>query len=148
MNISYDALTSAFLGKITEYELLKLDVTTRTEVVDGYMKKACASFNDICKYDLSDRNDEERMFNADFDEADVDTIIDIVSEGMVVQWLKPYVYKQENLENALNTNDYSGYSPAELLHRISEAYKVVKRDFRNMVVNYSYDTGDLTDLSL
>ena len=148
MGISYDVFVNAFLSKITEYELLKLNENDRTDLVDSYLRTSSSSFNKFCKYDLSDRDDEKRMFNADIDDSDLDDIIDIVSEGMLIQWMKPYVYKQENLENMLNTTDYSGYSPAELLHRISEAYTNVKKDYRNMVVNYTYDKGYLTTLSL
>lgn len=67
---------------------------------------------------------------------------------MIVQWLKPYTYKSENLENVLNTSDYTTYSPAELLLRITNAYKMAQRDFRNMRVDYSYNHGDLGSLSL
>ena len=89
-----------------------------------------------------------RYLAFDIKEEDIDEIVDIVTEGMLVHWMKPYVYKQENLENSLNTADYSGYSPAELLHRIEEAYSVVKKDFTNRIRSYSYEKGDLTDLHI
>lgn len=148
MNISYDDFTSVFLDKVTEYTIAGMADDFRTEIVDGYMKRAIAQFNKVCKYDLKSRNDDERKFNADIEKEDIDEIVDIVTEGMLVQWMKPYVYKQENLENSLNTADYSGYSPAELLHRIEEAYSVVKKDFTNRIRSYSYEKGDLTDLHI
>ena len=40
MSIPYDAFTGAFLYKISEFELLELDDNTRTEVIDGYRKRA------------------------------------------------------------------------------------------------------------
>ena len=48
----------------------------------------------------------------------------------------------------MSTSDLSTYSPAELLYRITEAYKTVKRDFSNMMKEYSYNHGDLTELWL
>ena len=84
----------------------------------------------------------------DIPEKDLDEISDIISEGMLVQWMKPYMYKQENYENMINTTDYSGYSPAELLNRITAAYKMCKRDFSNMMKDYSYNHGDLSELHL
>lgn len=148
MSISYDIFTDAFLNKIKEYNFLRLDDSTRTTIVDDYMKKACARFGRICRYDILNGDDENRSFNITIPDSEIDDIVDIVSEGMVMNWMKPYVYKQENLENALNTTDFSGYSPAELLHRINETYANVKKDFINMIKNYSYDYGDLSDLSL
>ena len=67
---------------------------------------------------------------------------------MVVQWLQPYMFKSENLENILNTADYSMYSPAELLLRVREVYQMAQRDFKNMIKDYSYDHGDLSNLAL
>ena len=147
--ISYDVFTTAFLLKIMEYEFASIDEDERTEMVDAYMKRAIADFKSICVYDLSSTgDDDEREFDVEIPDEDIDEIVDIISEGMVVQWLKPYVYKQENLELALNTRDFTTYSPAELLRRVGEAYKQAQRDFVNMQREYSYRHGDLTVLHL
>ena len=148
MGVSYDVFTNAFLGKVTEYDFIPLDQYDRNSIVDGYMKRACAQFSRLCEYDLLDRDDNIREFAADIPEEDIDEIADIISEGMLVQWMKTYFYRSENLENVLNTADYSAYSPAELLYRITEAYNTAKRDFSNMMKEYSYNHGDLSDLHL
>ena len=149
MSISYDAFTGAFLAKITEYDLLSMADASRTDIVDGYMKRAISTFNKICKYDLiSHADDTERQFDVDIKEQDVDELVDIVSEGMVVQWLKPYVYRQELLENTLNTRDFTTYSPAELLMRVGNAYNKAQKDYTQMVREYSYNTGNLAVLHL
>lgn len=148
MGVSYDIFTTHFLDKATSYDFIKLDEYDRTKTVDGYMKRACSQFNKICKYDIVNGDDNDRKFNIDIPDNEIDEIADIISEGMLVQWMKPYVYKQENYENILNTTDFSGYSPAELLYRITEAYKICKKDFSNMMKDYSYSHGDLSDLHL
>jgi hypothetical protein len=148
MSVSYDIFTESFLSKVKEYDFLKLDEYDRTRTVDGYMKRACAQFNRICLYDIINGDDDMREFSADIPSEDIEEIADIISEGMLVQWMKPYMYKQENYENMLNTTDYSGYSPAELLNRITSAYTMCMRDFSNMMKEYSYNHGDLSDLHL
>lgn len=148
MSVSYNLFTAAFLGKVTEYDFLKLDDYDRNSVVDGYMKRACAQFNKICKYDLVTGDDALRELQTTIPDDEIDEIVDIVSEGMMVQWMKPYFYRADNLENVLNTSDFSQYSPAELLYRITNAYNTSKRDFTNMMREYSYNHGDLSDLSL
>ena len=149
MSISYDFFTDAFLNKINEFELVELQDDFRTEVVDGYMKRAIAGFRKNCKYDLiSSQDDVLREFIVDMSEDDMDELADIISEGMVVQWLKPYVYRQENLENILNTRDYTMYSPAELLLRVGNAYRQASKDYIQMIREYSYNHGDLTDLHI
>lgn len=148
MSVSYDIFTGHFLDKVKEYDFIKLDEYDRTKVVDGYMKRACSQFNKICKYDIVNGDDNIREFEIEIPDDEIEEIADIVSEGMLVQWMKPYMYKQENYENMINTTDYSGYSPAELLYRITEAYKMCKKDFANMMKDYSYNHGDLSDLHL
>lgn len=149
MNISYDMFAGAFLSKITEYDFLSILEDVREPIVDGYMKRAIASFNKVCAYDLvGTASDETRDFSAEIRESDVDEILDIVSEGMVVQWLKPYVYKQELLESVLNTRDFTTYSTAELLLRVGGAYKDAQKDFTQMIREYSYNHNDLTRLHL
>lgn len=151
MSIPYDVFAAAFLSKITEFDLLSLDDASKTEIVDGYMHKAISNsnFKKVCGYNLSaTKDDENREFGVDIAEDVLDEIVDIVSEGMVVQWLKPYVYKQEILENVLNTKDFTTYSPAELLLRVGNTYAKAQKDYLSMIREYSYNHGDLTDLHL
>lgn len=149
MSVPYDVFAGAFLAKISEYSFLSLTEEDRTEMVDGFMKRALSAFRKNCKYDLFTTGDDNtRTFSVDIPEADLTEISDIVSEGMVSQWLKPYVNKQENLENVLNTKDFSTYSPAELLLRVGNAYAKVQKDYTNMIREYSYNHGDLSDLHL
>lgn len=149
MGVPYDNFTEAFLSKVTEYEFVNLKDFERNGLIDGYMKRAIASFKKICKYDLSTTGDDIiREFDVEINNGDLDEIIDIVSEGMLVQWMKSYTYKQENLENVLNTKDFTTYSPSELIMRIGNAYAAVQKNFTNMMREYSYNHGDLSDLHL
>lgn len=148
MSVSYDVFANAFLNKVTEYDFVRLDAFDRNSIVDGYMKRACSQFNHICQYDLVSGDDNVRELYVTIPDEDIDEIADIVSEGMLVQWMKPYFYRSENLENVLNTSDYSAYSVSELLYRITSAYNQSKKDFTNMMREYSYNHGDLSDLSL
>lgn len=148
MSVSYDVFTGAFLAKVTEYDF-PIGSFERNEMVDGYMKRAIAEFKKICKYDLTSTADDIiREFHVEVAPEDMDELANIISEGMLAQWMKPYVYRQENLENVLNTRDFTSYSPAELLLRIKDTYSMVQRGFTNMMREYSYNHGDLTDLHL
>lgn len=149
MGLSYDVFVGAFLSKISEFELMNLDDAHRTEAVDGYLKRAVSAFQKNCMYDLfTTSNDETREFSVDVAENEMDELVDIISEGMVVQWLKPYVYQQELLQNVLNTRDYTQYSPAELLMRVGNAYSKAQKDYTQMIREYSYNHGNLTELHL
>lgn len=149
MAVSYDTFVGAFLGKISEFDFAQLSDEDRTAVVDSYLKRAAVEFGRICVYDIvTTANDAERAFDVDIAPGDIDEIVDILSEGMVVQWLKPYLYRQEILENVLNTRDFTLYSPAELLMRVGNAHKQAQANYTQMVREYSFNHGDLTVLHL
>lgn len=145
----YDLIIEAFLSKISEYELMQLDVDSRTNEVDDYLKRALSAFRKNCRYDLfTTRNDTERRFDVEVADEDVDELVEIISEGMLVQWLKQYVNQQELMQTVLNTRDFTQYSPAELLMRVGNAYKQAKNDYTQMIREYSYNHGDLSDLHI
>lgn len=146
-NVSFDLFTGAFLSKISEFDFVDLSIETRESIVDGYMRRAFSAFKKNCKYDLiGSVDDTSRSLALSIDEDDIDEIVDIISDGMVVQWLKPYLYQQENLQNVLNTRDFSAYSPATLLQQIRETHTKAKQDFIQGIREYSYNHGDLTKL--
>ena len=148
MSVSYDVFTEAFLDKVEDFAFA-IGGQDNVDMVDRYMKRAISSFRKICKYDLSTTGDDDlREFNVYIPPDDLEEIIDIISEGMLVHWMKPFVHKQENLENVLNTRDFSSYSPSELVFRINEAYKQAQTNYVNRMRGYSYDHGDLTDLHM
>lgn len=152
MSITYDSIREDFLLKINEFKLLDLinrgDDDYAAKVIDSYMRRAISEFKHVCGYDFSLKDDESGEFVDEFSIGDVDEIVNIITDGMVVQWLKPYVNQQELLENTINTRDYTTYSPSELLYRIGNAYNKAKFDYVQATREYSYNHGDLTTLHL
>lgn len=150
MIVPYDTFTAAFLSKITEYDILLIDNENRTTIIDGYMKKAISTFQHICECDfITTADDTDRQYDTDLtSDDDLTEIVDIISEGMVVYWMKPYVYKQELLEMVLNTRDFTTYSPAEMIHRMGEAYGKAQADFTQMMREYSFNHCDLSTLHI
>lgn len=147
--VPYDIFTGAFLAKVSEFDFASMGDFERNSVVDGYMKRAIADFRKNCQYDFSTTADDIlRRFDVEVKEEDIDELAEIISEGMLVQWMKPLTYRQEGLENVLNTRDFTTYSPAELLMRVGEAYKRAQRDFTNKIREYSYNHGNLKVLHL
>ena len=144
MSVPYDLFTGAFLSKITEFDILQLVEEDQTAIVDGFMHRALNNFKHMCKYDfITTRDDDNRIFDVEVSGKDLDEIVDIISEGMVVQWLKPYLYKQTLLRNVLNTRDFTVYSPAELLKQVRATYEKSQKDFTQMMREYSFNHGNL-----
>ena len=141
----YKAFIDTFLDKISDYKLLNYDDYLVDELAVGYMKRVCTKFDKICQADLSQQDDNEYAFLSD--EID-DEIIDIVTDGMVVEWLRQYVNNSDNLENILNTKDFTMYSSKNLLAEIKSLYQDEQKAFTNSMREYSYNHGDLSNLYL
>ena len=141
----YKAFIDTFLDKISDYKLLNYEDYLVDEIAVGYMKRVCTKFDKICQADLSQQDDNEYAFLSD--EID-DEIIDIVTDGMVVEWLRQYVNNSDNLENILNTKDFTMYSSKNLLAEIKSLYQDEQKAFTNSMREYSYNHGDLSNLHL
>lgn len=143
MATPYSDVFNVFLGKITDYDLPKFNDIDREDILEGYMVSACVKFNKVCLVDLYDRNNDSKQFNNDLD----DEIIDIITENMLVEWLKPKLLSTENLENALSTKDFSLFSPAYLLGNIRETMNLIKKEARVLINNYSFNNADPEELT-
>ena len=141
----YKAFIDTFLDKISDYKLLNYEDYLVDELAVGYIKRVCTKFDKICQADLSQQDDNEYAFLSD--EID-DEIIDIVTDGMVVEWLRQYVNNSDNLENILNTKDFTMYSSKNLLAEIKSLYQDEQKAFTNSMREYSYNHGDLSNLHL
>ena len=141
----YKAFIDTFLDKISDYKLLNYEGYLVDELAVGYMKRVCTKFDKICQADLSQQDDNEYAFLSD--EID-DEIIDIVTDGMVVEWLRQHVNNSDNLENILNTKDFTMYSSKNLLAEIKSLYQDEQKAFTNSMREYSYNHGDLSNLHL
>jgi len=131
---SYSEIIEVFLNKITDMDLPRFDDLVRESIIINYMKSACTKFAKVCAVDLYDRNDVEKCFNSVLD----DEIIDIITENMLVEWLKPKVLFTDNLSNILNTKDFSMYSPANMLKELRETLTYLKKSARGLINNYSF----------
>ena len=142
MSTPYSDVYNDFLGKVTDYDLPKFIDTDREEILFGFMKSACVKFKKVCLVDLYDRDEVLTQFNQNLD----DEIIDIITELMIVEWLKPKVLSTENLKNCLSTKDFSLFSPANLLKEMREIFTKCKNDSRGLINNYSFSHADFTKL--
>jgi len=149
VSVPYDIFVNSFLSKVTEYEYMHLDREYAVDIIDGFMKRALQAFRKNCKYDFfSTADDAARMFTLDIPADDLEEIVNIVSDGMIAQWMKPYVNKTTLLRNVLNTRDFTTYSPAELLLRVGNAYEKAQKEFIQGIREYSYNHGKLTELHI
>ena len=146
--LSYEEFISSVFAKATEYHFCYFTDDENNTTAINLLRGACVGFY-TCRYDLSDRDDENQTFNFEVeDNREKNYIIDVLSDGMIVYWLMPYVYKSENYENLLTPTEFSEHSPSQFLRQIRTTFKETKDEFSRRVNEYSYEFADLTQLNM
>ena len=132
MGTPYTEVIDNFSKMITEYKLTKLLEEERDEYIIALMNSALAKFERTNPEQLA------RLDNTQFVNDLEDDEIDIICNLMIVEWLKPYLFSVDNLENLMTTKDWAEYSPANLLRQIRETYDLARLESKRMVKNYTY----------
>ena len=144
MNTTYKYIFAEFKDKITDTDLLMFMEDLQNEMLVALMNKAISKCERVVKeeVDLSKRDDELMTFLVDIPSE----VIDIITEWMVVYWLKPYVNNIENLRNNLSTKDFTVFSPANLLEKIGDRYTSARKYARSITNEYSFMIADMARL--
>jgi len=164
MGLKYDTIINAFLLKITSYDYVNIDEEDFYNQVHVFLRGACSDFEHVFRprtgFSFSDRDDEERCFNWELpltvktatrnDLITEDEVVDIVSEGMVIRWLKSFLYSGDSLDlgNFLQTKDFSPYSPSNFLTSLRGLYDETRATYRNLINDFSYKHGELRELHM
>lgn len=141
MAIAFDAIYDAFRDKAIEYDLYELSDETSEDILRGWLKGATSKFSNACVNDLSDRDEDEKQFNCDLSDVE----IDILAQCMVYMALKPKLNNSDLFKNSLSAKDYSTFSPANLLNAISDVYKRCEQETNSMINKYTFDHHDVRD---
>ena len=129
--------------KFSDYEILKLDIQSREDVLKRYLMSAAVEFNPVCLFDLT-KYDEN---NCAFDDDLTDECLEILALGVCDRWLSSRLLNSELLKNSLSTKDYSYYSPANLLEKINELSTRIRKEYKNAIICYSYNNNLITSLN-
>lgn len=138
----YDKIYSKFLANISDYDFLLMEQPDIDQLLLELLDSAVAEF-EICKSDLSDRDDKKLQFNVELTPQE----IEILALGMTCHWLRPKVMNTDNLRNALNTKDYTTFSPAKLLEQMIALQKQMDDKLSSRIILYSYRRGNISSLT-
>ena len=139
MATTIQSIVEQFTSRIRDYNWMDYYPSELDQITESYLKSSIASFKRLCKSDLTVQNDE---IAGDL----TDEEIGILVNGMILEWLKPFIYNSDNLRNGMNTKDYSEFSPANLLKEMSAVYTSLKQEHDSDIVKYSYFYGDVGTL--
>lgn len=144
MSTPYSKIIDAYLDKIDDYKMIEYTDDEIREDAIVYMHRVCSDFEHICLTDLSDWDDTLQRFEADLSSEE----IQIIAKGMVVEWMRPIVYRSAAMQNVLNLKDASFFSPSKIMEQKALAFEKAEKMYRNAKLDYSYDHGEIGELSL
>ncbi len=143
MGTKYEEIFDRYRARVRNYDFLDYDAITRLEYQKDLLALAVSDFEDICKQDLNDREDDILSFAATLTNREKD----ILALGMVLHFVEPYVYSTDALQNALNTKDFSLYSPANLLEKMTELMEMTEKRLRREINLYSFRNNEISGLT-
>lgn len=143
MGTKYEEIFDRYRARVRNYDFLDYDAITRLEYQKDLLALAVGDFEDICKQDLNNREDDILSFSVTLTNREKD----ILALGMVLHFVEPYVYNTDALQNALNTKDFSLYSPANLLEKMTELMEMTEKRLRREINLYSFRNNEISGLT-
>lgn len=142
MSTPYSKIINRFLRKITDYGLLEFSDDIKDEMIIELLDSACGTFERLCKSDLSLRDDNSQEFQEDLTSNE----INIITEIMISEWIKPFEYTNELLENSLTTRDWNEYANSNQLRVVSAVAERIEKKCDKLMKDYSYFFGNMNNL--
>lgn len=137
-SVKYDDIFSLFLSKVRDFDFLRLDEPEVYDLLAEKLRMAVSvpvirkNFSKVTLDDKERNMSFELKFQVDADE-DKDYVIMLVSEQMVVEWLRPVVYNRVNLAQMFGTKEGKFFSQAQHLGELRALLKDAEHRVRDMM---------------
>ena len=144
MTVSHDTIFSRFLAKIKDYSFLSLPSDTAYDFMREWLHSTVSKPH-IRKLFESISLDDEIMtiqftlVNTIDDEYDLDFVIEVLVQGMMIEWLTPRVNSMENISQMFSGSEEKFYSQSSHLSEIQTLLKSLKNEQRKLTRNHGYD---------
>lgn len=140
MSTPYAVVDNSFLNKITDDLLLTMPDEYLEKTIDSFRVSASIKFKQCPS--LLNRDDVLRKYNATL----TDEEVEILSNLMVLEWLKQRINSIELLKQNMSLKDYHMYSQANHLDTLLKLRKDTSSDIDKLIVSYTYSNNNLSDL--
>lgn len=136
---TYRELADSLFDKIKSYDFLEMTEDKAYEIVIGYLRPAIVKF-DNCKQDLSDRDNENKMFNFHL----TDDTFELLVNYMVVEWLTSnYILTWSALKSSLTSSEFKKIDTKDMLTKTMELRKMLMGENDQKAINKSYKKSEL-----
>ena len=144
MTSDYSDIYSRFLIRVTDYDFAGLDEYLANSMMNSWIKSVLSKpmvrrlFSSIIidddveqiEYDLVDPWD---------DVADQDFVENLISIGMVTEWVAPKYHSVLNTNQFFSNKEQSFYSQANHMEQLKQMYEKSQVDFRKLIRDRGYN---------
>ena len=131
MSTPYAVVDNSFLNKITDDLLLTMTDEYLEKTIDSFRVSASIKFKQCPS--LLNRDDVLRQYNSTL----TDEEVEILSNLMVLEWLKQRINSIELLKQNMSLKDYHMYSQANHLDTLLKLRKDTNSDIDRLIVSYT-----------
>lgn len=150
MSTPYKNILDRAIFRFSDLKLARMNEIEQYYVLRKHLESAVSDFQNKCAVDLTQRI-ENQQFDAVSDGISDDGFVEdldnevqeILALGVSYYWLSAQVLNSELLKNKLSTKDYQYFSPANLMREIQTLRDSVRKEYRNRIVRYTYDHGNV-----
>lgn len=137
MATPYSRIYERALAKITDYDLAFLPEDDFRSMLKGWLTSSVSKFRK-CKSDLSNRDDELEIFNADL----ADEEIEILALLVVSEWLEPQVNSVLLTHQMFGGKEEKYYAQANQLSELKALRDNTRTEARKLMRDYTYFSGN------
>lgn len=140
---SYEDIHSILLGKIRDFDLLDLSFDEFDGLMTEKARSVFANPNFRGAFKSFEINEEIRTITYELmssvdDDYDKMFVEEVVAEGLIVQWLRPYVNNGVILNQFVGTAREKYYSQANHLAQIEERLHQAELSFDRLLTTHGY----------
>lgn len=143
MTLSYDDVFSSFLGYVTDYNIASMNMSDAYEMMTEWLHKACSkpylrrlfselSFEDdiqVLTFEMEYEKDENM---------DKDFTLEILSKGMVIEWVQPQVKSKLLTSQFFGGKEQRWFAQANQLDQLRGLLEDTILEQRKMVRDRGY----------
>ena len=132
MATSFFQIYDRFLPKITDYKILELNDNDVMEVMHGWLKSAASKQKRIINDFKMD--DEIASFDTELDDLE----IELLSLGMVLEWLRPQINSTALTSQFIGGKEEKFYAQSNHLNALEELFKNTRLEIKKLQRDYGY----------
>ncbi len=140
---SFESIYARCRTRIRDYDKEGYTDELFQQMERDLLDAAIDDFADICVQDLTNLDDELEQFNIELSRKEQS----ILALSMIVHWLEPYVYNSDALKNVMSTKDFSLFSPANLLEKMTDLLQMSNRRLSAEMNLYSFKVNNVSALT-